>query len=132
MECILDYMRGGHHVSGTKMNYFAQLLGAVSEPNRIYGDHARRMEADRDKGHADEMRDILADWWNQELFKMTGQKALEKLVRIFEGPEIQWNSLAQDLRQLMTNDDSRNTAMASEADDGVPQSAKMKKPASAK
>ena len=74
VECILDYIRGGHHVSGTKMKYFAQLLGAGSEPNRIYGDHARRMEADRDKSHADEMRDILADWWNQELFKMTGQK----------------------------------------------------------
>ena len=45
-----------------------------------------------------EMRHILGDWWEKELFQLTSREALQRLVAIFEDPDVDLRPLAMQLR----------------------------------
>ena len=46
-----------------------------------------RMERSRDKPQDAEMRDILSDWWNEELYGLTQEEGLRKLTAAFKASE---------------------------------------------
>ena len=52
-----------------------------------------------------EMREVLSDWYEQELFLFEDDKgkALEKLIAIFKSDAVELPRLAEELKKLSTN-----------------------------
>ena len=46
-----------------------------------------RMERSREKPQDAELRDILSDWWNEELHRLTQEEGLRKLTAAFKASE---------------------------------------------
>ena len=59
--------------------FFAFCLCEKLESKLIYGNAKRR-----NKVGADGLRDILCDWYSEELFEVTADAALDKLVTVLE------------------------------------------------
>jgi hypothetical protein len=93
-KAILREARKGA-ILPNKMDDFARML---DQEGKIYGDHARRGNAWDDN----EVRDILADWFDEEMFQMERDTALHKLIDIFEDPSVTLRPLARALRHCLT------------------------------
>ena len=83
---ILDYVRGGK-LSEQHVTDFSQQLMFKSSPNVVYGNHKRRMDVRRQEGEV-EVRQVLSDWWNEELYSMTRVQALHRLTTVFTKIEV--------------------------------------------
>ena len=77
------------------------LLGEDLNTNRIFGTHKKRMDGNRDRDLASEMKDILSDWYNEELYNMKRQDALTKLINIFVSSEVHCPPLAKKISHIM-------------------------------
>ena len=64
----------------------------------IGGNHKIRV-ASGDPCDKTEMRHILGDWWDKELFQLTSREALQRLVAIFEDPDVDLRPLASQLKK---------------------------------
>ena len=78
-----------------KLSSFAQYLGENMESNLIFGNHERRK-----KDGADGLKAILCDWYSEELFDITTDAALEKLVAALELPDINVKPLAAVIKNI--------------------------------
>ena len=74
-----------------KLSSFALRL---CENSVVYGNHERRK-----KDGAVELKAILCDWWNEELFEMTTDAALERLVNVLEHPDVNVKPLAAKIKK---------------------------------
>ena len=84
---FLEVVRSGE-VSDDGLKEISLQLGKMeSRPNCLYGHHRMRMERSRDKPQDAEMRDILSDWWNEELYGLTQEEGLRKLTAAFKASE---------------------------------------------
>ena len=72
----------------------------------VGGNHQRRT-GPTGKRESDwhEMREVLSDWYEQELFLFEDDKgkALEKLIAIFKSDAVELPRLAEELKKLSTN-----------------------------
>ena len=78
-----------------KLPYFALHL---CEKKLVFGEHSRRKQCG-DKQGAVELKAILCDWWNEELFEMTTDAALERLVNVLEHPDVNVKPLAAKIKK---------------------------------
>ena len=103
-ECItklVNHVKGGR-MSADQLKCFVQHLGELSNtdpeaPNILYGNHTRRMSQNKDRPFDIELREILSDWWGENLFEMTQSQALDILVRALSQPEVSAHELAVQL-----------------------------------
>ena len=75
-----------------KLSSFAQHL---CENSVVYGNHERRK-----KDGAVELKAILCDWYNEELYKMTTGAALERLVAVLEHSDVNVKPLAAKIKNM--------------------------------
>ena len=75
-----------------KLSSFAQHL---CENSVVYGNHERRK-----KDGAVELKAILCDWYNEELYKMTTGAALERLVVVLEHSDVNVKPLAAKIKNM--------------------------------
>ena len=68
---------------------------------KIWGNHVRRTRDDGEASDWAEMRRILCDWYNEELFDIDRKAAVQKLVNIFMDPDINLHSLATQLKGIL-------------------------------
>ena len=85
VSLILEEVRSGS-INNQKMIDFAQALS-----KKIGGNHTKRNKSDDA-----EMRNILSDWWEEDLYSesMTRENAKQTLVGIFSHDNISLNHLA--------------------------------------
>ena len=50
-----------------------------------------------------EMREVLSDWYQQELFEFDQRSALQKLIAIFKSDAVELPNIAGDLGNLLTD-----------------------------
>ena len=76
-------------MSGDDLVEFARQLGGEKRPE-VNGKHMTRVEGTRPKDldKSAEMRQMLSDWYNSEMYAMDQNKAVEKLVSNFTSPEL--------------------------------------------
>ena len=80
VKLLLDSARNGD-ISNDQMECIADLLGRQpGEPNNVFGRHRQRMENYKDKEKHAMLKYILCDWWQFDLFELTSEKALQKIV----------------------------------------------------
>jgi hypothetical protein len=101
VDHILNYMRGGK-MNDQNITDFSELLGRPphpDEPNILFGGHTKRMETNNTRPRDSQMRAILSDWWDEELFNdaMSSEEAVEKLARAFSHPDIGCKPLGNKL-----------------------------------
>ena len=102
VKLLLDSARNGD-ISDDQMDSIADLLGRQpdpSEPNVVFGRHSQRMERDRDKDRHVMLKYILCDWWLFDLFELTNEKALEKIVRVCQDSNVYLLPLAKALKDI--------------------------------
>ena len=68
---------------------------------KIWANHVRRTRDDGEASDWAEMRRILCDWYNEELFHMDREAAVQKLVKIFMDPDINLHPLATQLKGIL-------------------------------
>ena len=96
VNAIHDYARDGH-IDGHKMGQLAQKLG-----KSVGGKNRRRTE----KGYLDygtEVTKVLEDWWNDELYEMTKEKGIEKLILVFKHRDLDLKPLAKTLEKCVAS-----------------------------
>jgi hypothetical protein len=102
VQRILDHARGGG-MSDQNITNFIQLLGTrpdnilTGRPNILYGKHRQRSARLVSRPPADEMRETLSDWWEEELFALARPAALARLVSAFSHPDVGCKALARTL-----------------------------------
>ena len=67
---------------------------------RVRGNHLRREKDMRLPSDGSELREILSDWWNQELCDLDPATAFEKLVNILKSPSVNLPAVAAELNVL--------------------------------
>ena len=70
---ILKYVAEAK-IDGQKLKEFAKQLGPA-----IFGKHKTRTEQRRNSSNQPEMRNILSDWYNEELYDLDQVTAVSKL-----------------------------------------------------
>ena len=65
---------------------------------RIGGNHSRRVNERKAVCDGSEMREILSDWWEEELYKLHQTEALGKISDILSSLEVKLPSIAFKLR----------------------------------
>ena len=65
---------------------------------RIGGNHLRRVNEQKVICDGSEIREILGDWWDEELYKLDQAEALGKISDILRNPEVNLPSIASKLR----------------------------------
>ena len=95
VNLILDYVRHGK-IGEQKMADIALTLSQT-----VYGNHIKRKEQERYRETDVEMRSILSDWWNEELFDMTRAAAHNKLTKVFSNNDINLKPLAMELNKML-------------------------------
>ena len=63
---------------------------------RVGGNHQKRGRVSSES----ELRAVISDWYQLEMFDMTRETALNKLVEIFEDPSVNLKPLAKDINDL--------------------------------
>ena len=63
---------------------------------RVGGNHQKRGRGSSES----EVRAVISDWYREEMFDMTRETALNKLVEIFEDPSVNLKPLAKDINDL--------------------------------
>ena len=100
VNLLLDFARNGD-IRDHQMDSIADLLGRQpGEPNAVFGRHRKRMERDRDKTWPVMLMYILCDWWEYELFELTNEKALEKIVNVCKDSNVALRPLAKALQDI--------------------------------
>ena len=102
---ILNYVISGN-LSDQKIKDFAQRLGSDPESNILFGNHTTRVGRDRERGKGEEVREVLSDWWNQELHAMTKEDAIGRLVEVFT--KIGAHPLAKHLKEKVAGSTTSN------------------------
>ena len=103
-ECIdklFNYVRGGM-MSADQLKCFVQHIGELSnmDPNRLYGNHIRRMSQIYNRQYDIELLEVLCDWYNCSLCEMTRDQAIDIMVRALSQPEVNRLPLAIQLSEL--------------------------------
>ena len=49
-----------------------------------------------------EMRAVISDWYNFELYNMTRENALQKLLAVLEDPSVELKPLAKEIKQSIS------------------------------
>ena len=100
VKLLLDSARNGD-ITDDQMDCIADLLGRKpGQPNVVFGMHSQRMERDRDKDRDVMLKYILCDWWLFDLFELTNEKALEKLVKVCQDSNVRLLPLAKALKDM--------------------------------
>ena len=78
---------------------FVLQLGELSEtdpeaPNVLLGDHKRRMERFKDRSKDTELLQVMSDWWQNSLYEMTRERAMDVLVQALSHPNVKCKHLA--------------------------------------
>ena len=73
-------------------------MGKNDNDVRIGGNHSRRMNELNVTCDGSELREILSDWWDEELYGLDQAKALGKISDILRNPEVNLPSIASKLR----------------------------------
>ena len=98
VKLLLDSARNGD-ISDDQMDSIADLLGRQpGEPNVVFGRHKQRRHRDMD-WHV-MLKYILCDWWQYELFELTNEKALQKLVNVCQDSNVALRPLAKALKDM--------------------------------
>ena len=63
---------------------------------RVGGNHQKRGRGSSES----ELRAVISDWYQVEMFDMTRETALNKLVKILEDPSVNLKPLAKDINDL--------------------------------
>ena len=106
VKLMLDSARNGD-ISDTQLASIADKLGRdLDGPNVIFGNHIRRMERDRFAASYTLLKCILSDWWGEELYELSSEEALSKLVQTFQDPEVALRPLANQLQSTGAGDGS--------------------------
>ena len=100
VKLMLDSARNGD-ISDTQLASIADKLGRdLGGPNAIFGNHNRRMERDRFAASDTLLKCTLSDWWGAELYDLSPEGALSKLVQICQDPDIALRPLAKQLQSM--------------------------------
>ena len=91
-------------IDGQRMWDLAYKLGQT-----IGGNHKRRVEVERRPSDQAEMRRILSDWYEGELYDMNQAEAVLVLSDIFAHDDIKLFPLAQELRNGIKIDEATKT-----------------------
>ena len=129
VKLLLDSARNGD-ISDDQMDCIADLLGRQpdpSEPNDVFGRHRQRMDKDRDKDWHIMLKYILCDWWLFDLFELTNEKALEKLVNVCQDSNVALRPLAKALKDIR-DAQSKNQVIATKKISFIFQQLLMKVP----
>ena len=106
VKLVLDSARNGD-ISDSQMGSIAQKLGRdLDGPNQVFGNHIRRMERDRFAASDTLLKCILSDWWGEELYELSSEEALSKLVQTCQDPEVALRPLANQLQSTGAGDGS--------------------------
>ena len=106
VKLILDSARNGD-ISDDQMASIAEKLGRnLGSSNIILGNHKRLVERDRFAKSDTMLRCILSDWWGVELYDMSPEEALSKLVQICRDPDVDLRPLAKKLQSVCTAEPS--------------------------
>ena len=106
VKLVLDSARNGD-ISDSQMGSIAQKLGRdLDGPNQVFGNHIRRMERDRFAASDTLLKCILSDWWNTELYDLSPEVALSKLVQTCQDPDVALRPLAKQLQSLSAGEGS--------------------------
>ena len=106
VKVMLDSARNGD-ISDSQMSSIADKLGRdLDGANIIIGNHSRRMERDRFAASDTLLKCILSDWWGAELYDLSSEAALSKLVQIFQDPDVALRPLAKQLQSLSAGEGS--------------------------
>ena len=99
VKLILDSARNGD-ISDSQLSSIADKLGRnLDGPNVVFGNHRRRMERDRFAASDLLLKSILSDWWDTgELYDLSPEEALSKMVETFQDPDINLRPLAKQLK----------------------------------
>ena len=99
VKLILDSAKNGD-ISDSQLASIAEKLGRdLDGPNVIMGNHNRIMARDRYAASDTLLKCILSDWWNVELFDLSPEAALSKMVQICQDPDVALRPLAKQLAE---------------------------------
>ena len=90
-------------ISDDKMGMIALELGKHEEsgrPNTIFGNHKRKMERDKNIIQHIVLREILCDWWSDQLYDISHEEAINRLIQVFEEDSIGLRPLAKKLKEI--------------------------------
>ena len=100
VKLILDSAKNGD-ISDSQLASIAEKLGRdLDGPNVIMGNHNRIMARDRYAASDTLLKCILSDWWNVELFDLSPEAALSKMVEVCQDPDVALRPLAKQLQSL--------------------------------
>ena len=106
VKLMLDSARSGD-ISDPQLASIAEKLGRdLDGPNVIIGNHMRQMEHDRFAASDTLLKCILSDWWNTELYDLSPEAALSKLVQTCQDPDVALRPLAKKLQSMGAREDS--------------------------
>ena len=71
---------------------------------KIGGNHSRRVTEQKVMCDGFEMREILSDWWQEELYGLDQTEALGKLSAVLSNPEVNLPAIASKLRPCSSTD----------------------------
>ena len=86
-------------INSQQSDDIARLLAENLPGSVIYGSHINRVKIDG--WNQAEFRQILANWYCEEMFDLDREAALEKLVNIFGDTTVCLHPLAKEVRELM-------------------------------
>ena len=101
VKLMLDSARSGD-ISDPQLASIAEKLGRdLDGPNVILGNHMRQMEQDRFAASDTLLKCILSDWWGSgELYDLSPEVALSKLVQTCQDPNVALRPLAKKFQSL--------------------------------
>ena len=104
VKLILDSAKNGD-ISDSQLASIAEKLGRdLDGPNVIIGNHNRIMARDRYATSDMLLKCILSDWWNEELYDLSPEAALSKMVQVCQDPDVALRPLAKQLQSLSTGE----------------------------
>ena len=88
-------------ISGDDLEEVARQLGEIpgGGPNRVFGHYKRRMERNMKISNQVLLREMLGDWWNEELYDMSTEAGRNKLINIFKSDTITGRDIVAKLEK---------------------------------
>ena len=89
-------------ISEDKMGMIALELGKHEEserPNTIFGNHNQKARNKNIKSDT-ALREILCDWWSDQLYDISHEEAIDKLIQVFKEDSIGLRPLAKKLKEI--------------------------------
>ena len=92
-------------MSADDMKDVARQLGELPKgPNRVLGRHRTRMEGHQSREKSHLMKEILCDWWNEELHHMSREQGRTKLIRTMRSDTVTDTVTASELEMLNSSE----------------------------